>query len=267
MASAVAIDPVVHNLLHYLLNDNEYASLHRKLPFQIQKRVVLPQRYEDSVRNKDDYHPAALRAAFRVFAATGSGLKLWDVVQDGLLSRGKPKPYVLYCDPYILDSKLFNRPRTKVSLFKSSNFRLALSLSTILYLHRIFHRFFLRLRLRLLSEKAKSLRLRHPELSRLLTSRLTLAFGTSLAGFGLGIYPSSQLRLTIAIYVAARSLEFLYNALSKGGWFSKQPKWMGAWLFFPLSCGQLLHAFVFDRDCFPKVERPKISCRFYGRLF
>ncbi|KAL9107694.1 MAG: hypothetical protein Q9227_007409 [Pyrenula ochraceoflavens] len=77
------------------------------------------------------------------------------------------------------------------------------------------------------------------------------SIGASLSGAALGIFPASQLRLTMAIYVAARSLEFLYNALEKQGRFSKQPKWMGSWLFFPLSFGQLLHAFVFDRDCFP----------------
>ena len=29
------------------------------------------------------------------------------------------------------------------------------------------------------------------------------------------------------------------------------PKWLGSWLLMPVACGQLLHAFVFDRDCFP----------------
>ena len=118
----------------------------------------------------------------------------------------------------------------------------------------MFRRFFLRLRLRLLSEKSNRLRARYPYIFRALTSRLTPAFGASLAGAALGIFPAGQLRLTIAIYIAARSLEFLYNALENGGWFSKQPSWMGSWVFFPLSFGQLLHAFVFDRDCFPTVK-------------
>jgi hypothetical protein len=37
---------------------------------------------------------------------------------------------------------------------------------------------------------------------------------------------------------------------AKGSWFEK-PKWWGSWLLMPLASGQLLHAFVFDRDCFP----------------
>jgi len=30
-----------------------------------------------------------------------------------------------------------------------------------------------------------------------------------------------------------------------------KPSWFGSWLLMPISCGQLLHAFVFDRDTFP----------------
>ena len=48
-----------------------------------------------------------------------------------------------------------------------------------------------------------------------------------------------------------RSLEFLHNHLSHLGLTRSQPSWLGSWLLMPLACGQLLHAFVFDRDCFP----------------
>ncbi|KAL9124907.1 MAG: hypothetical protein Q9217_005819 [Psora testacea] len=75
----------------------------------------------------------------------------------------------------------------------------------------------------------------------------------SLAGFALSVYPADQLRITIAIYFATRSLEFLYNALEGDGWFKDRPSWWGTWLLMPLATGQLLHAFVFDRDCFPKA--------------
>jgi hypothetical protein len=34
---------------------------------------------------------------------------------------------------------------------------------------------------------------------------------------------------------------------------NNKPSWMGSWLLFALSQGQLLHAFVFDRDCFPEA--------------
>ncbi|KAL9621220.1 MAG: hypothetical protein Q9160_004353 [Pyrenula sp. 1 TL-2023] len=155
MSTPIPTDPIIDNALRYTFNTTEYAALHTKAPAILRKRAISPQSYQDVVQDKDDFHPAAVRAALRVFVATGSGLTLWDIVREGLLSRGKPK-----------------QSRTKTSILKSPNLRLALSLSTILYLHRILYRFFFRLRLRLLSEKAKSLRLRHPELSRLLTSRL-----------------------------------------------------------------------------------------------
>lgn len=66
------------------------------------------------------------------------------------------------------------------------------------------------------------------------------------------MYPASQLRITIAIYVFSRALEFTYNYLEDLGYFKNRPWWFGSWLLMPLATGQLLHAFVFDRDCFPE---------------
>ena len=140
---------------------------------------------------------------------------------------------------------------------KSPNFRLSLSLSSIFFLHRLLYRFFLRLRSNLLSKDAKSFRRRNPRIARSLTSTLAPAIGASVAGFSLAIYPADQLRCTIAIYFATRSLEFLYDALEGQGWFSGRPTWWGSWLLTPLATGQLLHAFVFDRDCVPDV---RIEC-------
>lgn len=146
------------------------------------------------------------------------------------------------------------RSTTSSSLFKSPNFRLSLSLSLILLLHRLLFRFFSRLRSNLLKKDAAPFRRRNPRVAKSLTSRLAPAIGASLAGFALGIYPGDQLRLTIAIYVSTRSLEFAYNALDGDGWFQNRPWWWGSWMFMPLATGQLLHAFVFDRDCFPAVS-------------
>ena len=146
-----------------------------------------------------------------------------------------------------------NRAKAKISVLTSPNLRLSLSLSLILLLHRVLFRFFSRLRTNLLTKDAAPFRRRNPRISRSLTSRLAPAIGASLAGFALGVYPRDQLRITIAIYVATRSLEFAYNALEEDGWFKNKPWWWGSWMLMPLACGQLLHAFVFDRDCFPKV--------------
>lgn len=152
-----------------------------------------------------------------------------------------------------------NRTKTRISVLKSPNVRLSLSLSLILLLHRVLFRFFSRLRTNLLTKDAAPFRRRNPRISRSLTSRLAPAIGASLAGFALGVYPGDQLRITIAIYVATRSLEFAYNALEEDGWFRNKPWWWGSWMLMPLACGQLLHAFVFDRECFPKVPLPRLK--------
>ncbi|OQN95412.1 hypothetical protein B0A48_18427 [Cryoendolithus antarcticus] len=75
-----------------------------------------------------------------------------------------------------------------------------------------------------------------------------------LAGRRGVVAPPKPLRMTIAIYVFSRSLEFGYNALEEGRyiWTNGKPKWFGSWLIMPFACGQLLHAFVLDRDCFPE---------------
>ena len=142
--------------------------------------------------------------------------------------------------------------KAKVGIWQSSNIRLSTSLAAILLSHRLLHRFLLRLRESLLSDQAEPFRRRNPRVSKTLTSRLTPAIGASLAGFWLGAYPSSQLRITVAIYAFSSALELLYNHLEDRGWFKNRPWWFGSWLIMPAACGQLLHAFIFDRDCFPE---------------
>ena len=39
---------------------------------------------------------------------------------------------------------------------------------------------------------------------------------------------------------------------TKNGRNRERPWWFGSWLLQPLAFGQLLHAVVFDRDCFPE---------------
>jgi hypothetical protein len=144
-----------------------------------------------------------------------------------------------------------SRSQRRLPLWKSPNLRLTCSLSCILLFHRLLRRFFIRLRESLLTQEAKPFRKRNPRIARSLTSRLAPAIGSSLAGFFLAVYPADQLRITIAIYIFTRSLEFTYNYLEDLGYFRNRPSWFGSWMLFPVACGQLLHAFVFDRDCFP----------------
>lgn len=119
-------------------------------------------------------------------------------------------------------------------------------------------RFFTRLRDHLLRPESRPFRKRNRRTSKTLTSSLAPAVGASLAGFALSIYPADQLRVTIAIYALSRAVEFAYNHAEEEGWIWgakgsgwEKPWWWGSWLMFPVTCGQLLHAFVFDPDCFP----------------
>ena len=139
----------------------------------------------------------------------------------------------------------------QLPVWKSPNVRLTFSLSSILLFHRLLRRFFIRLRESLLTPEAKPFRRRNPRISRTLTSKFAPAIGSSLAGFFLSAYPGDQLRITIAIYIFTRALEFSYNYLEDLGYFRNRPAWFGSWMLMPVACGQLLHAFVFDRDCFP----------------
>lgn len=243
------IDPITRTALRYSLSAKEYELLHQYLisraPQRVQKRTPDPKRYEKITQSRSesgDYNVAAVRAAFRVFVATYVGLKSWDVVMEMVASRrGAPA-------------------KAKVAGPRHPNARLALSFSTILLFHRLLNRFFRRLRASLLEENAAPFRERNPRISQALTSQYTPAVGASLAGFFLGISPADQLRMTLAIYIFTRSLEFGYNALEERGYLwskgedgkPQKPWWFGSWLIMPFACGQLLHAFVFDRECFPE---------------
>ncbi|KAI9644033.1 hypothetical protein NHQ30_007385 [Ciborinia camelliae] len=238
-------DPILRNALRYTISAKEYETLHKYI---ISRSKVLKRNAPTVIKveklverpGRDDYNAAAVRGSLRLFLATSAGLKIWSLFTERFMGAGKAGG-------------------KKVSLWKSPNFRLSLSLSSILLLHRILFRFFTRLRAHLLKSEARPFRQRNPKTSRTLTSSLAPAVGASLAGFMLAVYPSDQLRLTIAIYSLSRAAEISYNLAEDEGWIWgkegsrwERPWWWGSWLLFPLTCGQLLHAFVFDRDCFPK---------------
>jgi hypothetical protein len=148
-------------------------------------------------------------------------------------------------------TKHLHRSQPRLPVWKSPNVRLSSSLALILLFHRLLRRFFVRLRDSLLSNDAKLFRKRNPRIAQSLTSKLAPAIGSSLAGFFLAVCPGDQLRITMAIYIFTRALEFGYNYLEELGYLTNKPSWFGSWILMPLTCGQLLHAFIFDRDCFP----------------
>ncbi|KAJ5604758.1 hypothetical protein N7510_009912 [Penicillium lagena] len=231
------VPPVVRDLLRISLNPKEYRFLHKaalsRFPPALQNKLPSPSRYDALSRPRNRHSEAAVRASLRVFLGSSLALKLTDLVLARV--RGGAE-----------------KSKTRTSLLRSPNLRLSLSLSLLLLIHRILYRFLVRLRANLRTDDARPFCERNPQVSRALTSRFAPAIGASLAGFALGICPQDQLRLTAAIYTSTRSLEFLFNVLDEKGYLDKRPWWFGSWLLMPVSCAQLFHAFVFDRETTPK---------------
>ncbi|KAF2852862.1 hypothetical protein T440DRAFT_466436 [Plenodomus tracheiphilus IPT5] len=226
------VDPILRNALRYTISAKEYQLLHQYLLSRapvVRRRTLNPKRYEAIVRGPDDYNVAAVRASLRLGLVTFAGLNAWELITTKLRPPQQPKAPV----------------------WKSKKVRLSASLALILLFHRLLRRVFVRIRERLLSKEAQSFRRRNPRISQSLTSRLAPAIGSSLAGFFLAVCPGDQLRISMAIYIFTRALEFGYNYLEELGYFKDRPDWFGSWMLMPVACGQLLHAFVFDRDCFP----------------
>ncbi|PCH07029.1 hypothetical protein PENOC_021340 [Penicillium occitanis (nom. inval.)] len=237
-AAAPAVHPVIQNALRVSLSAKEYKVLHERIlkrSLTLNNRLPSPAKYESIVRTSNKYNVAAIRASVRVFLGVSGGMSLVEAV---IARIGKG------------DTSTKKAPRE--AFLRSPKFRLALSLSLVLLIHRILYRFFVRLRANLRTEDARLFRERNPRFSQALTSKYAPVVGASLAGAALGVCPQSKLRVTIAIYMATRSLEFLYNALNIKGYLKYKPWWFGSWLLMPISCAQLFHAFVFDRETMPK---------------
>ncbi|KAG5974978.1 hypothetical protein E4U55_007917, partial [Claviceps digitariae] len=280
------VDPVLRNTLRYTISAREYATLHKYIlsrskalrravpsPASVDK-ALQPQQEQHRKGGGDDYNARAVRHALRVFVATMAGMKGWEAV-GRRLGGGKAA----------------KSSSGSGSGSASPALRLSASLSAILLLYRFLFRFLSRLRAHLLDAQAEPFRVRNPRTAAALTSPFAPAVGASLAGFALGVCPAEkkqQLRVSIALFALFRALEFGWdlceaeglvwgfvttssssnnnnsssssnsNSNSLGGGPSgkkrekrTRPWWFGSWLLQPLAFGQLLHAVVFDRDCFP----------------
>lgn len=93
--SQIKADPILRNALRYTLSAKEYETLHQYLisrsPPAVRKRAFQPPKYAALVQTKDDYNGAAIRASLRVFIATQTGLKLWDLIKGTLFARREPQ--------------------------------------------------------------------------------------------------------------------------------------------------------------------------------
>lgn len=150
--------------------------------------------------------------------------------------------------------------------------RLALALSLALLAYRLSHRLLSRLR-----TGTPPFRARHPRVAAALTGRHTAAVGAATVAGGvlsLALPPpphgyGAAARPVIAIYLASRTLEAVFDALEADGWFAvdgraegkdaeaaaTRRRWwiVGSWLLVPMSLAQLVRAFFFSRDTVPTV--------------
>lgn len=228
--------------LRYAISPKEYAIIRRRIlikgPSSIAIRTPSKSQFDAVCNQAEDFIPASTRAGLRVFLASNLVLKLWDLLSEKLSKRkgGKELTTVIH-----------------TTFFKNPNFLLSLSLSTLVVFHRLLYRFLYQLRSNLLlpNAQARRFRQRHPKVSGVFTSPLSPSIGSSLAGLALLLHPASDRRVTIAVYAFVKALEYSYNKLEDDGWFPERPWWFGSWLLFPITSGQLLYTFVFDRDCFP----------------
>ncbi|KAK6613782.1 hypothetical protein H4I96_00103 [Botrytis cinerea] len=210
-------DPILRNAIRYTISAKEYETLHKYIISRskvLKRNAPTVTKVEKLVERpgRDDYNAAAVRGSLRLFLATNAGLKIWSLISEKFMGAGKAGG-------------------KNVSLWKSPNFRLSLPFLR----YSFFIGFF----------SASSPDFAHISLHQkpnLLDSEIR-----------------KQLRVTIAIYALSRAAEISYNLAEDEGWIWgkegsrwERPWWWGSWLLFPLTCGQLLHAFVFDRDCFPK---------------
>lgn len=223
--------------VRYVLNEREYAILRKYLSSASRSKgpstdtAGSPTPYQ-----QNDHNAAAFRSASRAFVLSLGSLK----AAEAILAR-------------LTTSKSQTATRSRSPLVASPT-KVALSLSTLLFFHATLYRLFYRLRLQLLHEKVRHIQERYPKIYGALTSKLAPAIGASLSGFALGICPADQLRVTVAIYIACRALEVGYKAIENTAFLKKnKPAWLGSWMLFAVAQGQLLHAFVFDRDCFPEA--------------
>lgn len=251
------VSAAVRNTVRLCLSAKEYRVLY---DIAVKRAPALRNKLPSSLRDdpaacaRNRHSLAAVRASLRVFVGSSVALKLVEIIMsrvkgNALQYDNQPKQHWQY-----ISNESCYRKKPRTPLIRSPNFRLSFSLSLLLLLHRLLYRFLVRLRANLGTDDARSFRERNPRVSRALTSQYAPAIGASLAGFALGVAPQDQLRLTAAIWTSTRSLEYLFNAMDSKGWLDGRPWWFGSWLLMPISCAQLFHAFVFDRETTPGVR-------------
>ncbi|KAA8896075.1 hypothetical protein FN846DRAFT_966534 [Sphaerosporella brunnea] len=228
--------------LRYVISQKEYAFVRRrvlaKAPPSIASNTPTRAEFDAVVKAAtwDDFLPASSRAGLRMLLLCNVLLNSFQYIVGRLRSRKLNTP------PPPLRLLFLNKP----------NFLSACSLSTLIVFHRLLYRFFYQLRSNLQLPEAKEFRQKYPKASQLFLSPRAPPLTASLAGFALLLHPATDRRVTISVYTFVKALEFIYNRYEDEGWFQNRPWWLGSWLLFPLTSGQLLYSFLFERYAFPE---------------
>ncbi|RHZ59506.1 hypothetical protein Glove_363g34 [Diversispora epigaea] len=129
------------------------------------------------------------------------------------------------------------------SLFKTSSFRFALSISSFAVVYQTLLRFFTR--------KFDPLLGPHSRMN-IICSPLVPPFLAGLfAGPTLLIDNIQSRRIDISTYALCKSLQFIYSALRDNRIIPIMPWWWGAWLSFPISFSQMVYCYLIHPDIFP----------------
>jgi hypothetical protein len=89
-------DPILRNALRYTISAKEYETLHKYIISRskvLKRNAPTVAKVERLVerQGRDDYNASAVRAASRVFVATGAGLKLYGLLMERVLGREGPR--------------------------------------------------------------------------------------------------------------------------------------------------------------------------------
>lgn len=85
-------DPILRNALRYSISAKEYETLHKYIISRskvLKRNAPTVAKVERLVERpgRDDYNASAVRAASRVFVATGASLKLYGLVMERVLGK------------------------------------------------------------------------------------------------------------------------------------------------------------------------------------
>lgn len=99
-------NPILQRSIQYTLSEKEYALLHKRvlkrLPLTLRGQLPSPAIYSESLKNKNDFNAATVRASARLFLAVQTTLQLYDFILSKIFKRGQQKYVQRDCNKHVL---------------------------------------------------------------------------------------------------------------------------------------------------------------------